>query len=221
MLRRPILAVTLFALALPACSGNRHIVKTGERTYRLRCETSLSACLEQADSPCHQGFEVREGKDVRSRSGIDAVGTGTSETRSSEAVVVCRSDALLGDEDTSNEDDSRPRLLREQICTPGSSQACVGPGGCAGGQACLGDGTGYDRCDCGGPPPPMPSTTPSAAASAPPAASMEVPPPAPSHHPVPAPSGSTPSGSTPSGSAPSGSAAPRLEPTPTLKQDTP
>jgi len=37
-----------------------------------------------------------------------------------------------------------------QVCTPGTSVACVGAGGCAGGQVCLADGTGYGACDCGG-----------------------------------------------------------------------
>jgi hypothetical protein len=33
-------------------------------------------------------------------------------------------------------------------CTPGVSQACVGVGGCAGGQACLDDGSGFAPCQC-------------------------------------------------------------------------
>jgi len=35
-------------------------------------------------------------------------------------------------------------------CTPGESKACVGAGGCSGGQACLSDGTGFGPCDCAG-----------------------------------------------------------------------
>ena len=35
------------------------------------------------------------------------------------------------------------------MCVPGSTQECVGPGGCRGGQACLGDGSGFGACDCG------------------------------------------------------------------------
>lgn len=35
-------------------------------------------------------------------------------------------------------------------CTPGESVACVGAGGCSGGQVCLPDGTGFGPCDCGG-----------------------------------------------------------------------
>lgn len=35
-------------------------------------------------------------------------------------------------------------------CVPGASQACVGPGGCQGGQVCLPDGGALGPCDCGG-----------------------------------------------------------------------
>ena len=35
-------------------------------------------------------------------------------------------------------------------CVPGASQACVGVGGCAGGQVCLADGSGFGACECGG-----------------------------------------------------------------------
>jgi len=34
-------------------------------------------------------------------------------------------------------------------CTPGETQACVGPGSCEGGQYCLTDGSGWGPCDCG------------------------------------------------------------------------
>lgn len=34
-------------------------------------------------------------------------------------------------------------------CVKGITQACVGAGGCQGGQACLPDGSGFSPCDCG------------------------------------------------------------------------
>lgn len=37
-----------------------------------------------------------------------------------------------------------------QVCSPGASVACVGVGGCSGGQRCLADGSGFDECLCGG-----------------------------------------------------------------------
>lgn len=35
-------------------------------------------------------------------------------------------------------------------CTPGVAVACVGPGGCAGGQICNSDGASFGSCDCAG-----------------------------------------------------------------------
>jgi hypothetical protein len=39
----------------------------------------------------------------------------------------------------------------EQVCTPGRSEACVGAGGCAGGQRCNADGSGFEDCLCASP----------------------------------------------------------------------
>jgi hypothetical protein len=38
---------------------------------------------------------------------------------------------------------------RAASCVPGATQACVGPAGCSGGQACRADGAGFGPCDCG------------------------------------------------------------------------
>ena len=37
----------------------------------------------------------------------------------------------------------------EPLCTPGASVACVGTGGCSGGQVCNAEGTGFGPCSCG------------------------------------------------------------------------
>ena len=39
-----------------------------------------------------------------------------------------------------------------RTCVPGTTQLCVGPGGCQGGQACQADGRGFEPCDCGAKP---------------------------------------------------------------------
>lgn len=36
-----------------------------------------------------------------------------------------------------------------RACTPGATQACVGPGACQGGQFCTPDGMAFSSCDCG------------------------------------------------------------------------
>ena len=44
----------------------------------------------------------------------------------------------------------RVRTQDPMPCIPGESRACVGVGGCSGGQACNLSGTGFAPCDCGG-----------------------------------------------------------------------
>ncbi len=39
--------------------------------------------------------------------------------------------------------------VASSACVPGSTQLCHGPAACQGAQACLPDGSGFDRCDCG------------------------------------------------------------------------
>lgn len=38
----------------------------------------------------------------------------------------------------------------KQVCAPGDTRACLGPGQCAGAQFCNEMGTGFSACDCGG-----------------------------------------------------------------------
>jgi hypothetical protein len=49
-----------------------------------------------------------------------------------------------------------PRAELPVACVPNATQACVGPGGCRGGQECTADGRAWTRCDCG--PTPLPPT---------------------------------------------------------------
>jgi hypothetical protein len=36
-----------------------------------------------------------------------------------------------------------------RVCSPGATQACIGPGGCRGGQPCADSGLRWEVCDCG------------------------------------------------------------------------
>ena len=42
-----------------------------------------------------------------------------------------------------------PKPAPARVCVPGATQGCVGVAACAGGQACLADGSGFGPCDCG------------------------------------------------------------------------
>lgn len=58
------------------------------------------------------------------------------------AVCVLIAGACSSDEDSSSK-------AGATACVPGVSTACTGPAGCAGGQVCREDGSGYGPCDCG------------------------------------------------------------------------
>ena len=61
------------------------------------------------------------------------------------AVAACgSSSSSSGGGDAGGGGDSSTR-----VCTPGQSIACVGVGGCSGGQVCASDGSGYGACQCG------------------------------------------------------------------------
>lgn len=44
---------------------------------------------------------------------------------------------------------SSPPVVPTLLCTPGESSACVGAGGCQGGQVCATDGESFGACECG------------------------------------------------------------------------
>jgi hypothetical protein len=60
------------------------------------------------------------------------------------------SNVLSGDAGADGSPDATAQEAGSQVCTPGRSLACVGPGGCAGGQSCNASGTAYGPCDCAG-----------------------------------------------------------------------
>lgn len=137
--------------------------------YRLTCDDSLPRCLEKVDSLCMgTRYEVVRAKDNR-----DYVGSAPAEReiRSSEAVVRCGSRSkTMGEAKQNKLEDAPPPASEAETagaivplpsgganpktegCTPGSTQECVGPGACRGGQACLPDGSAFGPCDCGGSP---------------------------------------------------------------------
>jgi hypothetical protein len=47
-------------------------------------------------------------------------------------------------------------------CIPNETRACIGPGGCSGGQACSADGASFTLCECAVTPGPAPSALPPA-----------------------------------------------------------
>lgn len=147
-------------LAALSCSGAQE-KRLQDGAWHIRCGESMSRCTNRADVLCgDRGYHVLGG----GTQGAMLGGPSGYQTRveSSELIVRCGV-APAGEEEPEEVSSERagapdPAPSRDLLCIPGSAQACVGPGGCAGGQACLADGSGYAACDCGStqPAPPQP-----------------------------------------------------------------
>ena len=127
--------------------------------YELKCQGPLSRCLDRADELC-QGTRYRVLQASDDRDYVGPTGYMEREIRTSHAVIRCgnRGKSLFasgekdaaekpGESDTARADATQGH----PACVPGGTQSCVGPAACAGGQACLPDGSGFSRCDCGAP----------------------------------------------------------------------
>jgi hypothetical protein len=130
----------------------------------LRCQSSLAECLAHADALCKgDSYEVLYGKDERQLFGTDQ---SQVEGRQSVAEVHClgrhakptqavTAPAAPASTSASAAGAPLPAIppstptAPPRACVPGATQSCVGPGACAGGQACLPDGSGFAACDCG------------------------------------------------------------------------
>lgn len=207
-----LLAVAPLLIACATRSGveTQHLP---DGTLRIKCETSLAACLARAEDICHGNtYDVVRARDQRDRYGPE-MGTAQVEVRSSEALVRCgsRGRPLGGYDDLKLPPGAQaggavgpgagpgmgpgagqpaaPPAPPPRACVPGATQACIGPGKCEGGQSCLPDGSAFGPCDCGTLGPPV--TAPGAAGTATPAPTSPgppgappVPPPAPTYKPT-------------------------------------
>jgi hypothetical protein len=155
------LAGSMLACARPAFEQQR----LADGSFQFKCDDRLSACLSHADQVCKGGpFVVEGGWDEPKMSGVDQ---NRVETHRSQVRVRCIHPRALanppfrtvraptaahvapGEAKASPPTAPAKAPVPARACVPGASQACVGPAGCSGGQACLADGSGFGSCDCG------------------------------------------------------------------------
>ncbi len=140
-------------------------------TLLLECDGELSDCVRQAEDYC--GDARIELLDGRLRDGSVGNGGALNATTIAEVRFVCGKALVhlrspLGRRKAPPGVASAPApaappsaaAAPAPLCVPGTTQPCVGPGACAGGQACLPDGSGFGRCDCAPAPAPAPSAAP-------------------------------------------------------------
>jgi hypothetical protein len=136
-------------------------------TRELECQVPLWKCLMHVDDYCKgASYEVLYALDKQQVFGSQQ---STIEARTSEAVIRCQGQhvKLKGPLDpppaaaapapfASAASSAKAPAPPALACVPGSTQTCVGPGACSGGQACMADGSGFAACDCGASTPPTP-----------------------------------------------------------------
>lgn len=165
------------AVRLPALQGDEEI-------YRITCDEDIQPCREKALELCGGVYQVLEtaGAPVAPRRITTAPGPASTGPRYQRLKWVGQMVIACGDapppveaarsmsELPVEEPLPRPALSPGQVCVPGATQECLGPGACRGAQACLTDGRGYGSCDCGsGADPATPSRSPVDAGSPTPA----------------------------------------------------
>ncbi len=158
-------AFWMVTLLLPA--GCSHAAGSPARQadggYSLACKGPLSDCLHHAERLCHNaGYTVAEARDVRDVLGGDS-GQSKVVIEKSDATIYCGAHAPRPPIELKREEPIAPAgplpaaplptaKAGAPACVPGATQACIGPAGCSGGQACSADGTHFERCDCGSTP---------------------------------------------------------------------
>jgi hypothetical protein len=145
-----------------ACASPRFTVeRTADGTQHLRCKLSLPDCLVEAERRCQgRHYVVLRAVDEHERRGGSEL---SLDTRTSEALFRCGPAigwpagvdpmAVAPEPALAAPPPAAPApsaATAPRACVPGVSSPCAGPAGCAGGQACLADGSGYGPCDCGG-----------------------------------------------------------------------
>ena len=130
--------------------------------YRVDCTARLRQCLTAIEEVCPKGYDVVQAhEDVNYRGPIEP----NEPTVKSDVIARCKTDGPIvggGQPKPTEAAPSSAPPVAPRSCTPGASQACVGPGGCHGGQQCLADGMAFGPCDCGGAAPAAPAVSPAA-----------------------------------------------------------
>lgn len=138
----------------------------------LKCHAPLGKCIDSIDTLCKgNSYEILYARDdqkiygsenesqIENRSSIAAVhclgphekirGADAAAAYALPAGVDPKSDVAASSTPNAATASSANSAGLARTCTPGATEACVGPAACSGGQACLPDGSGFGPCDCG------------------------------------------------------------------------
>ena len=131
-------------------------------SWRVECIDQVDRCVRQASRVCgERDYEiVGGGKKTKVYGGSTGVQTASevhtlfvhcagAPERSSAPPEGAEPKAMADAETPAPAAPREHEKPAAPVCAPGSTQRCVGPGACQGGQSCKGDGSGFLPCDCG------------------------------------------------------------------------
>ena len=124
-------------------------------SYAIEC-TTQKVCQDRAERQCGPtGYNIVGGEHSQKVFGVDG---NEKQVGQDELHFRCKTSPLpdsvassltLTDHGVADSGTTPQASAGSMVCRPGETQKCVGPGACAGGQACVADGSGFGPCDCG------------------------------------------------------------------------
>jgi hypothetical protein len=130
---------------LPACMPPRlEQQRLPDGSWQMTCRAPMDECIRELENTCRSKRYRILG--ATSELKLRDAPPYEKEYRTSKLSFICSSDNEVPPAPAAN---SLPEAGDGRTCGAGDTRACVGPGGCAGGQTCRPDGVGFGTCDCG------------------------------------------------------------------------
>jgi len=171
MLNPTRLTALIWLAGVVACGARNAAEPLKDGSWRVQCEDQVEKCVREAQRVCgNDEYHVISGKKEEKLYGGDTGYQTGVELHSLE--FRCGSDPAVWKLEREAESapakaPAAPPPKQQKLCTPGSTQRCVGAAACEGGQSCNAEGTAFLPCDCGAPRPETKGTdTPEPAPSA-------------------------------------------------------
>ena len=155
---------------LVACNTAVKTAVGPKGSHIITCGNGMKTCIVKAESICgDDGYHILEGAvmprvlggsssayktrtevaEMTIRCGLPEIEEEGGSGRDSFKLPQRTDEELPPEEPIGTKPTASSEPAPKQVCTPGETQRCVGPGACQGGQMCLESGAGYGPCDCG------------------------------------------------------------------------
>jgi hypothetical protein len=143
--------VALSGLVLLSACGAAEVQsqRLKDGSLSVTCELAMDECIRRVQDECpNQRYRILEGA---SETRLRDAPPFERAYHTSRLHLECNNDGanVLLSLGSSPAVSAAAPAAKPPTCSAGETRACIGPGACKGGQACLADGKGYGGCDCG------------------------------------------------------------------------